>query len=332
MIEFAWPWLFAALPLPILVRLVLPPAHRAQGAVRVPFYTRLARLARQDSGSAMDWFWSVLGWALLVLAAARPQWVDEPIKLPATGRDLLLAVDISGSMETADMFLGDRSATRLDVVKAVVGDFLERRTGDRVGLILFGRRAYLQTPLTFDRDTTAQMLEEAVIGLAGKETAIGDAIGLAVKRLREQPHDEKVLVLLTDGANTAGAVQPLKAAQLAGQEEIKIYTIGVGADEMMVNSLFGARRVNPSADLDEGTLKAIARTTGGLYFRARETAELVRIYRELDQLEPVASDSEVVRPRRDLHFWPLLGAMACVFVLIFRRSALRSRLFGMTAT
>lgn len=332
MIEFAWPWLFAVLPLPLLVRWLLPPRRRARGAVRVPFYARLTRLTHQERGGRWVAVVSLLGWLALLTAAARPQWVDAPIKLPASGRDLLLAVDISGSMETADMFLGGRSATRLAVVKDVVGEFLARRVGDRVGLILFGRRAYLQTPLTFDRDTTAQMLEEAVIGLAGKETAIGDAIGLAVKRLREQPHEQKVLILLTDGANTAGAVAPLKAAQLAAQEGIKVYTIGVGADEMMVNSLFGSRRVNPSADLDEAALKAIAEVTGGRYFRARETAELVGIYRELDELEPVVSDDEVVRPRRDLHYWPLLAFLACALLVLLERAGAFSRVGRLAAT
>ena len=188
------------------------------------------------------------------------------------------------------------------VVKQVAGDFIERRAGDRVGLILFGRRAYLQTPLTFDRQTTRALLEESAIGLAGKETAIGDAIGLAVKRLREEPEQNRVLVLLTDGANTAGAVEPLKAADLAAAEGLKIYTIGVGADEMMVRSLFGSRRINPSADLDERALTAIADKTGGRYFRARDTRSLMQIYGILDELEPAAEEEDVLRPPAELYW------------------------------
>lgn len=316
MIEIAWPAAVLALPLPWLVRRFTPAVEPAGGAIRVPFFPHLALSAEAPTPSPARVALAALAWCALLAAAVRPQWVDDPIALPASGRDLLLSVDISGSMETQDLFLAGQPATRLEVVKDVVGDFLARRVGDRVGLILFGRRAYLQTPLTFDRETAQQMLDEAVIGLAGKETAIGDAIGLAVKRLREQAHDEKVLILLTDGANTAGAVDPLKAAQLARQEGIRIYTIGVGADEMMVRSLFGARRVNPSADLDEATLTAIADQTGGRYFRARDAEELVEIYALLDELEPVESDQQVLRPRRELFHWPLAGALALSALLV----------------
>ena len=326
MIELVWLWALAVLPLPWLLRWLLPPVQRQGGAIRVPFYAHVATGGEPVRESGWRLVLATLGWLALVAAATRPQWVDEPLALPASGRDLLLSVDISGSMEMADLFLESQPATRLDVVKSVVGEFLERRAGDRVGLILFGRRAYLQTPLTFDRATTRQMLDEAVIGLAGKETAIGDAIGLAVKRLREQTHDQKVLILLTDGANTAGAVEPLKAAQLAEQEGVRVYTVGVGADEMMVRSLFGARRVNPSADLDEDTLRAIAEQTGGRYFRARDTDELVGIYALLDELEPVESDEEVVRPRRELFYWPLAGALGIAGLLLLLRLAWRPTL------
>jgi Ca-activated chloride channel family protein len=173
--------------------------------------------------------------------------------------------------------------------------------------------------LTFDRVTVDTLLREAVIGLAGKETAIGDAIGLAVKRLRDQPQNSRVLVLLTDGANTAGELSPVKAAQLAAEENLKIYTIGIGADEMLVRSLFGTRRVNPSADLDEKTLKAIAQTTGGRYFRARDTAELEKIYGLLDALEPVEKDPQAFRPTRALYYWPLAGALAIAGFLLVGR-------------
>ena len=318
MLEWAWPWVGATAVLPLLMRYVLRPAAGSGKAVRVPFY----HLAEPASSSARDWLsliFGVLAWCALIAAGMRPQWVSEPVSLPATGRDLLVAVDISGSMETADLELAGNPATRLAVVKNVVGEFLEERQGDRVGLILFGRRAYLQTPLTFDRNTTRQMLDEAVIGLAGKETAIGDAIGLAVKRLREQPHDQKVLVLLTDGANTAGAVEPLKAAQLAAEEGVKVYSIGVGADEMLVRSLFGTRRVNPSAELDERTLTAIAQSTQGRYFRARDTEELREIYALLDELEPVEQEQDVVRPRADLFFYPLLAAILAAALTVVSR-------------
>ena len=313
MLEFAWPWLALALPLPILMRALLPRARAgATLSLRIPFYATLAGRSL-SVGTRRRWWLAALAmvaWAALVGAATRPQWIGEAVSIPVSGRDLMVAVDISGSMETADLVIRGQEATRLQVVKQVAGDFIERRAGDRVGLILFGRRAYLQTPLTFDRQTARALLEESAIGLAGKETAIGDAIGLAVKRLREEPEENRVLILLTDGANTAGAVKPLKAADLAAAEGLKIYTIGVGADEMLVRSLFGTRRINPSADLDEDALTAIAEKTGGRYFRARDTASLMQIYDILDELEPAAEEEDVLRPPAEFYWLPLAAAVA----------------------
>jgi Ca-activated chloride channel family protein len=257
---------------------------------------------------------ATLVWLLLVVAAARPQWIGEIESLPVTGRDLLLAVDISGSMDTQDMILKKTAVNRLKVVKKVAGEFIQRRHGDRVGLILFGSRAYLQTPLTFDTETTATLLDESEIGLAGRETAIGDAIGLAVKRLRDDAESDRVLVLLTDGANTSGEVQPLQAAEFAARDGLTVYTVGVGADEMMVQDFFGSRVVNPSADLDEDTLRTIAERTGGRYFRARDARGLEKIYEILDELEPVESDVEIIRPVDELFYWPM--GLAYVIALL----------------
>ena len=202
---------------------------------------------------------------------------------------------------------------RLTATKSVAREFIERRVGDRIGLILFGRETYLQTPLTFDRDTVKTLLDEAVIGLAGKETAIGDAIGLGIKTLTDAGIDEnrRVLILLTDGANTAGAVDPLKAADLARDRGMVIYTVGIGADALMVRSLFGVRQINPSADLDEQTLATIAEGTGGVNFRARDTEELQRIYSMLDELEPAAGEEEGFRPITEYFYWPL-GLALCL--------------------
>lgn len=301
-----WPWLLLVLPLPWLIRRLIPESPtRDMQALKVPWY-------REVIGARSTWMkrpWLALAaalvWVMLVLAGARPQWVGEIETLPVTGRDLLLAVDISGSMDTQDMVWNQRAVNRLVVVKQVAGEFLQRRRGDRVGLVLFGSRAYLQTPLTFDTETTATLLEESEIGLAGRETAIGDAIGLAVKRLREDAASERVLILLTDGANTSGEVQPLQAAEFAAREGLTIYTVGVGADEMLVQDFFGQRVVNPSADLDEDTLREIAERTGGTYFRARDAEGLAEIYRILDELEPVESDVESIRPVDELFYWPL---------------------------
>ncbi len=315
----AWPWLLLLLPLPWLLRLLLPASHSDDmQALRVPWFSAVA-------GGRAGWMrrpWlallATLIWLLLVVAASRPQWIGETENLPVTGRDLLLAVDISGSMDTQDMVLNKSAVNRLKVVKKVAGEFIQRRHGDRVGLILFGSRAYLQTPLTFDTETTATLLEESEIGLAGRETAIGDAIGLAVKRLRDDAAADRVLVLLTDGANTSGEVQPLQAAGFAARDGLTVYTVGVGADEMMVQDFFGSRVVNPSADLDEDTLRAIADQTGGRYFRARDAESLEKIYEILDELEPVESDVETIRPVDELFYWPLgiayvLALLAALF-------------------
>lgn len=312
MIHFEWLWAFTFLPLPYLFYRLLPAAPRQQeAALNVPFITDFESYQTASIKSTRKFllFFATLAWLLLVIAAARPQWLGDPIELPVSGRDLMLAVDLSGSMEVEDFKLNDRLVDRLTATKAVATEFIQRRQGDRIGLILFGKKAYLQTPLTFDRKTVSTLLDESVIGLAGKETAIGDAIGLAVKRLENQEVNSRVLILLTDGANTAGEVQPLTAAGLAKQYQLKIYTIGIGADEMIVRSIFGSRRVNPSADLDEKTLTAIAETTGGRYFRARNTQELEKIYQILDELEPVEKSSQSFRPTKALYYWPLSLAL-----------------------
>ena len=328
MFEFAWPWIFILSPLPLLVYFCSKPIHQEKAAIVVPFYAQLLsqRLGARRDGVTKKMPLLILLliiWILLLSSAARPQWVGAPIALANSGRDLLLAVDISDSMDQADMELNGKSATRLEAVKQVVSDFIERRKGDRIGLVLFGTNAYLQAPLTFDTDTVKQFLNEAQLGVAGPKTAIGDAIGLSVKRLRaiENPNinntlsTDRVVILLTDGANTAGEVEPLQAAQLAEKTNIKIYTIGIGADEMVVRSLFGPRRINPSAQLDEKTLVSIAETTGAQYFRARQTDELNTIYKELDKLEPIESDEQLFRPSKTLFFWPLSLALLISMLL-----------------
>jgi len=313
MIEWIWPYAFLLLPVPLLVRWLWRPLAREQAALTVPSVASFRADAESATGIGRERLpWRVillwLIWAALVCAAARPQWTGDPVTLPTTGRDLMLAVDISGSMGTEDLQLGGQLVNRLTVVKNVVRDFIAEREGDRVGLILFGTNAYVQAPLTFDLPTVNQLLTEAPVGIAGGKTAIGDAIGLAVKRLRARPAGDKVLILLTDGANNVGEVAPVKAAELAAQEGIRIYTIGVGADEMRLPSIFGSfgsRVVNPSAELDEETLTTIARTTGGQYYRAQNTAKLIEIYSIIDQLEPIEQEAETFRPIAALYFWPM---------------------------
>ena len=328
MIHFDWPWLFVVLPLPWLLRRLLPPAATVEeAALRVPFVEDFDHKGVEGRlHIPQRWpLWTALAaWTLLVIASARPQWLGDPIQLPVSGRDLMLAVDLSGSMEEEDFRLGGQWVDRLTATKSVAGDFIERRDGDRIGLILFGERAYLQTPLTFDRETVRTLLLESAIGLAGKSTAIGDAIGLAVKRLRARDEGSRVLILLTDGANPAGEIDPVSAAELAFQEGMKIYTIGIGADEMIIRDFFGTRRINPSADLDENTLQSIAKLTGGRYFRARDTAALEDIYRLVDELEPIEQDAQSFRPRKALFYWPLSLALTLASVLLIARSTGRT--------
>ncbi len=320
MLEFTWPWAFLLLPLPLLVYRLMARAPRQDAALYVPFFSMLTRLQSDSenltSGRLLTLICCLLIWLLVVLAATRPQWLGEPVQLPSTGRDLMLAVDISGSMEAQDMIVGSRQASRIDVVKAVVGDFVERREGDRLGLILFAAHAYIQAPLTFDRKVVGELLEEADIGIIEESaTAIGDAIGLSVIHLRNRPENSRVLVLLTDGVNNAGEVSPEQAGQLARTENIKIYTIGIGADQITQRTFFGARTINPSAELDEAVLTRIAESTGGRYFRARDVSDLVEIYEELDRLETIEQDEQTYRPTRVLFHWPLGAAMLISFLL-----------------
>jgi Ca-activated chloride channel homolog len=312
MIHFEWLWLLLALPLPLLVRWLLPARMTVeQAALKVPFLDDFSDAETKSVTQNQKWplLLASIAWVSLVIACTRPQWLGEPIEQAVSGRDLMLAVDLSGSMEVQDFIINKRPVDRLTAIKWVASDFINRRVGDRIGLILFGTQAYLQTPLTFDRLTVMTLLNESAIGLAGDNTAIGDAIGLAIKRLKNQPDNSRVLILLTDGANTAGEVSPLKAAELAAANKLKIYTIGVGADEMIVRSFFGSRKVNPSTDLDESTLVKIAESTGGRYFRARNADELNNIYMLLDQLEPIEKDKQFFRPRTDLFYWPLALAL-----------------------
>jgi len=316
---FAWPWLLLALPLPWLVRRLLPPQRDPGAALKVPYGRRLeviaapAGLARASGIGVLAW----MAWALLCVAAARPQQLGEVVRPPQAGRDLMLAVDLSGSMSDEDMALGGAAVDRLTAAKAVLADFLDRRAGDRVGLIVFGQRAYAMTPMTLDLDSVRDALDDSVVGLAGRETAIGDAIGLAIKRMHAQDgkvsaSSEHVLILLTDGVNTAGMLDPIKAAELARDNRVRVHTIAFGGEGAGL-SVFGIPLHLPGGgdDTDEQTLQKIAMLTGGKAFRARDTDELAGIYAEIDRLEPVRRPGQAVRPRIERYPWPLMLALAC---------------------
>jgi Ca-activated chloride channel family protein len=327
MITFLWPWALAALPLPFLLRLLLPRAIQSNdAALKVPYLSDF-ELGNGRSLNTQKSRWPLLlyslAWVCLVVAITRPQWTGDTIEIPVSGRDLMIAIDISKSMDLPIRH-NLRSVSRISATKAVASEFIEKRVGDRIGLILFGDQAYVQVPLTFDRTTVTILLQEAVTGLAGQATAIGDAIGLAVKRLSEQKklsHDilkqkglkektstsddanlnDRVLILLTDGVSNRGEITPLKAAELAATKKLKIHTIGIGS--------------RGSRELDERTLQQVARTTGGQYFRAYNTADLQKIYRLLDELEPLEKDVKSYRPIKSLFYIPLTVAFALAALL-----------------
>ena len=298
------------LPLPWFIWRFAPKAQVKQAsALRIPFFAVLQSLAATSARSTIapnrKWFIAYLLWVLLVIASAGPQWLGPPLAMPRYGRDIMLAIDLSGSMQIPDLTLDGKQTNRITVVKTIASQFIKDRVGDRLGLILFGTHAYLQTPLTFDRKTVQQMLDDATVGLAGKLTAIGDAIGLAVKRLMQVAPHNRVLVLLTDGVSNAGVISPIQAARLAAQAGVKIYTIGVGADRLVVRGMFGSQVIDPSQDLDESALKRIAQITGGLYFRAKNAQGLQQAYKTIDKLEPTHSGKRVFRPITPLFMWPL---------------------------
>ncbi|MFD0727479.1 vWA domain-containing protein [Lysobacter brunescens] len=321
---FAWPWLLLALPLPWLARRVLPGRDAGAPGLRVPYGDRLGALAgntgpvRARGIPALAW----LAWCLLVVAAARPQQLGDVVQPPQTGRDLMLAVDLSGSMEERDIELGGRVVSRLTAGKAVIADFLERRAGDRVGLIVFGERAYALTPLTRDLDTVREQLDGTVTRLAGGGTAIGDAIALATKRLRKQPPGQRVLILLTDGVNSAGILDPLKAAELARDDGVRIHTIAFGGYGAGL-SVFGVpiRMPGQAQQTDETTLQRIAQTTGGRAFVARDVDQLLGIYADIDRIEPVKHPGLRLRPRIERFAWPLAGALLCAALMLLLGAA-----------
>lgn len=312
-LEWGWPWLIVLLPLPWLLGLVWPRKDSLSRALHLSFANDLSAFTRRQTHTrkkAAPLWW--LAWLLILIAACNPQWVGESVTVPDEGRDLMLAVDASGSMREMDMEIGGQRLNRLQAVQVVAADFIQRREQDRIGLILFGDNAYLQSPLSFDRETVVALLNEAVIGIAGqRRTAVGDAIGLALKRVRQKQEDDEnkkppLLILLTDGESNAG-LDPLKAAELAATHGMKIYTIG-----------FGTSRIFGGAEFDERVLNEIATKTGGRYFRARNTAELAKIYQLVDQLEPVEDDARQFRPITQLGHWPLLAAclVMCLSALL----------------
>lgn len=320
MFELTNSWVLLLAPLPLILWYVLPHAPLVvTAAVKVPFFTAMQNIAQQQQRSIRGQTSLIIPlsiWLLLIAALAGPRWVGEPLPVERQGYNIMLALDLSGSMEITDMLLHDRPVSRLMVVKRAAEQFVADRAGDRIGLILFGTQAYLQTPLTYDRHSVLLRLEDATVGLAGKTTSIGDAVGLAVKRLQDVPKQGRIIILLTDGANNSGVLTPLKAAELARDDGIKIYTIGLGAESDPHALTGNFLNINASADLDEDTLKEMAQMTDGQYFRATDPESLQRIYQTINQLERIKQEHATVRPQKDYYPWCTALALLLSFILV----------------
>ncbi len=313
MLIFAHPWLFMLLPLPWLVHKLVPAHHERRAAVRVPFLQRLSRLTGKQAGSAdvvakrplTQWLVLGLSWVMVVAAIARPQWLEEPIIKELPMRDLLVAVDLSGSMEAQDFSDAyGNTVDRLTAVKQVLDEFFARRDGDRVGLILFGSAAFVQVPFTDDLDVVRELLDEAQIRMLGPRTMLGDAMGLAINLFERSEVDARVLIVLTDGNDTGSLVPPERAAEIARDNGVVVYTIAIG-DPTSVGE----------QALDEKTLENIAKITGGEYFHANDREELEAIYDHLDEINPRQVETQSYRPLTDLFHWPL--AVTIVLTLLY---------------
>lgn len=325
MFELTHPLALCLLPLPVIIRYLLPRATKHFATtIKVPFFNAINNMIVGDSLKMLHTFDAILFglvWCLITFALAGPRFIGEPLPLTRESHNIMLALDISGSMALGDMEWRGRPATRLAVVKHAAAQFVEERTGDKIGLILFGSRAYLQTPLTYDRHNITLRLSDATVGLAGNSTSIGDALGLALKRLRHVPPKGRVIILLTDGANNSGVLAPEQAAKMARDNDIKIYTIGLGAN--MDSQTFGGlfMSIHRGAELDEATLRLIAKTTDGRYFRATDLPSLQKIYELINHLETVKQNGAIMRPQKEYYPWFVALALIIFLYGIIRNQA-----------
>ena len=332
MIIFQFPLAFTLLILPFFIYFLLPPLKGLHGdALRVPFLNDIAQInllagslwGQKSQGKSSKLLYAILytSWIFLSLAVARPQWVGEPLRTNNYGRDILLVTDISTSMLEPDFTYNNRRIDRLTAVKLAADSFIKQRTSDRIGLILFGTRAYLQSPITFDKQSVLDILWSTDAGMAGNSTAIGDAVGLALKTLSSSPtaDKDKTIILLTDGENNDGSLSMPEVLKLAKDENIKIYTIGVSGENQILNSFFGVK-LPQIKGLDEETLKLLAAETKGNYYRASDTNSLQQIYKEIDSLEPSLDKDQYIQERKDLFYYPLaISLMMVLFLLMIKR-------------
>jgi len=316
--ELATPYALMLLPLPLILWVILPQAKANQEhALRVPFFQFFENSKHNKSNvshmKSLSWF--LLIWLLLVFALSGPRTVGHPQVFKHESHNIMLLLDISGSMEIRDRMEGNAVHTRLDIVKSAAKTFVKDRSYDQIGLILFGTRAYLQTPLTADHNAVLMRLDDASVGLAGKTTSIGDALGLAIKHMQKIPKAGRVIILLTDGANNSGALLPLKAAKIAKKDDIKVYTIGLSSRDNL--PLFGQAAMVD--DLDEHTLEQIADITGGMYFHATDMASLKKTYAKINQLETTPQPKASVRPIKEYYYYPLAMALIMLSLWLMMR-------------
>jgi len=328
--EFHWPWMGLLLPLPWLVRRywLHKGAEREQAASGIHttlLHPSMGHLQEAFVGkrpgkplaASIHGLLLSLFWALLVVTLMRPEWLEPHTEIKTEGYDLMLAVDTSRSMTALDFTVDEKPVSRMAVVKGVIDKFIQSRSGDRIGLTIFGTQSFVLSPLTLDGEAVRHILDEVVPGMAGDATAIGDGIGLSIKKLRDRPEGSRVLILVTDGENTSGVIPPLEAARLAAREGIRIYTIGVGSNKDEILILGHDGRYHPDTDigLDEDTLRRIAEATGGAYFRATNTRALEEIYQRVDTLEKTEAESRTVMIPSPLYRWPLaLGLLVLVLI------------------
>lgn len=329
MFSLSSPWVYLLFPLPwIIWRYSHSLNNKFSLALKLPFFNNIKSLINQYEVSS----WGINGriifgviWALMLVAFSGPHWIGEPQPLAKEARNIMLVLDLSGSMDLPDMVINNQAVSRFTVVQKTAEEFVNARKNDRIGLILFGTRAYLQTPLTFDRRSVLLRLEDATVGLAGQTTSIGDALGLAVKRLQNVPSKGRIIILLTDGANNSGVLSPLKAASLAKLDGIKVYTIGLSRNNR--NPLSQLFDFPGDSNLDETSLKKVAQITGGKYFRATDRKSLDKIYLTINQLEPIKQKHSTLRPKKEYYPWPLGLSFFLLLLFLFKKIYVSSKQF-----
>jgi len=325
MFEFGLPWLLLLIPAPLALLFFKRKERSAQRIYFPGIQKRLPELKVQQPTLWWRYILPLLIWALTVSAAAQPRWLGSPIPLATEAREVMIALDMSGSMQMDDMTMNGQRVSRLYAAHHILADFIRRREGDRIGLVLYGDSAHLYVPVTSDLETVATLAEEAQFGLVGERTALGDAVGLAIRYFTEREATERVVIMLSDGMINAGSLSGEDALFLAKNNNVKIHTIGIGADEVVVPGIFGDRRINPSQDLDEVFLSQLAQATRGEYFRARNTNEMEQIYRIIDELEPILDDKQHFRPQLSLAHWPLLLSLLLISLFSIARVLLTKR-------